>query len=167
MVWRVGKSRPSAHCDQLWNAALSSFEVAFRRPCSTLFSQDGALGWIHVVNLMAYRTSYGLIYVVVLGGILGGKTLNAVSSFRAVVREKRHANLSKSRFQVINYGCLPSAMQHSSSCQGKSAWVRQGQTKSIRQTGDHGQSIRAAGAFCRTASRSRALISPRYRAGSR
>jgi hypothetical protein len=44
------------------------------------------------MNLAACRTSHRLIYVAVLQRVFGGKALNAVTGFGAVVREERHAD---------------------------------------------------------------------------
>ena len=51
------------------------------------------------MDLMAYRTGHRLINVLVLRSIFGGKALNAVSSFRAAVREERHVTASRSASQ--------------------------------------------------------------------
>jgi hypothetical protein len=46
-----------------------------------------------MMDLMAHWTCDRLIDVAVLGGIFGGKALNAVSGCRAAVYEERHAIL--------------------------------------------------------------------------
>jgi hypothetical protein len=56
-----------------------------------LFFQGGASSWIHMMDLMAYRTGHRLINVAVLGGVFGGEALNAVSSLWAAVHVERHA----------------------------------------------------------------------------
>ena len=61
-----------------------------------------------MMDLMAHRTRDRLIDMAVLGGVFGGKALNAVSGCRAAVYEERHAILNKSQLEVFNYGCLPS-----------------------------------------------------------
>ena len=58
---------------------------------STFFFQRSAGSWIHMMDLMAYRTGHRLINVAVLGGVFGRKALNPVSSFGAAVHEERHA----------------------------------------------------------------------------
>ena len=50
-----------------------------------------------MVDLMAHRTCDRLINVAVLGGVFGGKALNAVSGRGAAVYEERHAILNKSQ----------------------------------------------------------------------
>lgn len=49
------------------------------------------------MDLMAHRTRDRLIDMAVLGGVFGGKALNAVSGRRAAVYEERHAILNKSQ----------------------------------------------------------------------
>ena len=50
-----------------------------------------------MMDLMAHRTRDRLIDMAVLGGVFGGKALNAVSGRRAAVYEERHAILNKSQ----------------------------------------------------------------------
>ena len=50
-----------------------------------------------MMDLMAHRTRDRLINMAVLGGVFGGKALNAVSGCRAAVYEERHAILNKSQ----------------------------------------------------------------------
>ena len=47
-----------------------------------------------MMDLMAHRTRD---HIAVLGGVFGGKALNAVSGRRAAVYEERHAILNKSQ----------------------------------------------------------------------
>ncbi len=49
------------------------------------------------MDLMAHRTRDRLIHMAILGGVFGGKALNAVSGRRAAVNEERHAILNKSQ----------------------------------------------------------------------
>ena len=79
---RKAARRNLAHRRQYCQAAVSLFD---------LFSQGSASSWIHMMDLMAYRTGHRLINVAVLGGVFGEEALNAVSSFGATVHEERHA----------------------------------------------------------------------------
>jgi hypothetical protein len=49
------------------------------------------------MDLMAHGTRDRLIDMAVLGGVFGGKALNAVSGRRAAVYEERHAIVNKSQ----------------------------------------------------------------------
>ena len=44
------------------------------------------------MNLAAYRTSHRLIYVAVLRSVFGGKALNAITGFGAVVRKEQYGD---------------------------------------------------------------------------
>ena len=68
-----------------------------RGPHSTFSSKNSARSWVHMMDLMAHRTRDRLIDMAVLGGVFGGKALNAVSGRRAAVYEERHAILNKSQ----------------------------------------------------------------------
>ena len=67
-----------------------------------------------MMDLMAHRTRDRLIDMAVLGGVFGGKALNAVSGRRAAVYEERHAILNKKTsiagVEIPNWGVALAAI---------------------------------------------------------